>query len=903
MAPPRPPLGCVNRDALLNRLAASSERRVTVVTAPAGFGKTTLLAEWCKALRAKQNVVAWLSLDDEDNNAQQFGAYLVASFCHGPDDIGSQAQALLRDDPLTPVREVLSVLLNEIAVCGRQVFLVLDDFDQVESRVIRSMVLRLLRYASDNLHVLLGVRSEPRLALGELRTQGQLLTVDATDLRFSTAEAETFFAQVGGVAIDNASVRLLNEATDGWVTGLQLASLGLRSGGSASKVALSLAESQSGIDAYLEDTVLRRLAPSMLRFLLRTSILDRLSAGVCDAIMGKHAHSGEILDWLEQHNIFIRTLDDERRWFGFHALILGVLRRRLARQSPDELQSLHERASKWFAKEQLWPEAVRHALAAGEWERAAAWVEDCAMAQVARGDMRTVLGWLAKLPEQLISERVRLRLAKAWALALSLRTGEASKAVEELRLVVARGRYGEAASGSVADMTMVAEMNAISAVIATLADNSPRALELGRQAADCRPSAPWVRRFAETTQIFGLIYASQFDEAHRMLSRGMPDVTGARPLLYADIYRANHRGLSALVQGRLPEAIQIFESVLVTAEAAVGRNSAAAVLPAGCLAALYYERNDIARTQQVVNDRVAIMMETSPAGSLVRYCSAAASLYGRQGDTRLALVMLEEARELASLRGWFRVRAGCDAVAIRLHLRKGRIEAAQQVADALRGALPGPLPSPMGSFLEAWASYNVGCARLDIASGHAERAVQALEELRIRLATAGMRYLEACASVLLALAYESMDNRHEAMASLERSLLFAQNVGMVSSFIDEGEPLLNLLQAWRQRIPVVGAIRREFVDQLFSAFTTSAIPSKTISKSARGPSKLLSAREIEVLSHISHGLSNKEAALAIGLAPETVEWHLKNIFEKLNVGSRIEAIQYGLGVDTQRPGT
>ncbi|WP_236720913.1 LuxR C-terminal-related transcriptional regulator [Paraburkholderia phytofirmans] len=890
MAPPRLPPGIVRRTALLERLGEPCDRELAVVIAPAGSGKTTLLAEWSEVLCAREHLVAWLSLDEDDDDPQQFAAYLVAALGRTSEDIGQQAQQLLRDDLMAPGKTIVSVLLNEIASCGRQVFLVLDDFDRSPSRLIRAMVSRLLRYAPQNFHLLLGVRSEPELALGQLPTQGKLLRIDAADLRFSVDDAQTFFRQAGGVSLDRSSVELLNEATEGWVAGLQLASLALRDTADAAQVAHTLSGTRLGIDRYLDDTVLVRLPAPILKFLLHTSILDRLGAGVCDAVMGEGARSWEKLDWLERHNVFTRPLDEERQWYRYHSLLSDALRRRIARQCAAQLPTLHRRASRWFAEARLWPEAIRHALAAGEMELAARWIENCATAMVNRSDVLTLSGWIAKLPPALVQERLRLRLTKAWALALSLQTAEAAREVKALAAQIAQFR----ADGTLTDAALPAEVNAVSAIIAGLNDDSSRSLVLAKEAATYPlPNLPWVSRFAETAQIFGLLSEGNFDEVRR-IQASTPACGDANQVpLYADVYRESMFGLAELVQGRLQDAVRTLEAALARAESALGCDSAAAALPAGYLASIYYERDDLARAQKMVSGRTAIAMETCPLGSLLRYTCSAARLYARGGDVGSAHAVLEDARQVAAARQWLRLRVGCDAEAVRFYLSQGRLVQARQTAETLRLAMP-PACSPLtGSFIEIWASYSMMRARLLLAQGHAGDAVTLLETLRDEMATSGRWYLDALVSILLTLALEQQGERARAFATLEHALGIAQPTGMINGLVDEGAPLRALLERWRGTAANVASFDPTYLDRLFSAFDTNH---RSEDDTPRVPSAVLSAREIEILDHIARGLSNKEIGRALRVAPETVKWHLKNIFEKLNVSSRVEAAQSGLGL-------
>ncbi|GAB3362116.1 MULTISPECIES: LuxR C-terminal-related transcriptional regulator [Giesbergeria] len=905
MTPPSPPRRQVARLALCQRLEQALERRVTVVTAPAGFGKTTLLRQWCEELRARQHVVGWLSVDTEDNDLQQFGAYLLGCLRLG--GVGGQAEALLRDDPMTPVNAIVSVLLNEIAADPRQVFLVLDDFDRLTSQTIRALVLRLLRYAPANFHLLMGVRHDQGLNLGELRAQDQLLNIGVDELRFTVEDARRFLCQTRGVALDPSSVQMLHDATEGWVVGLQLASLALEQSVDAAQVAHDITSNRYGIDAYLESTVLAQMPPAMKQFALRTSILERLGPEVCDAVMAEHGSSWEKLEWLEQHNLFLRALDEERRWYRYHALMAAALRRRAERSLATELPQLHRRAGAWFAEQQLWPEAVRHALACGDMAQAAGWVEAAAMALIGRSDVRTVLGWLAKLPPEIVQERRRLRLARIWAQLLSLRGRETTEAAALLAQEVTQ----QQALGhtSAADTSLLAEINAARALNAGLMDDSHTSMELGRLAhaqAQASSTAPgWVRRFAEAALAFGLPYAGRFDEVRQLRQTERRDLD-SEVSLYADVYCTSMFGLSALVQGEIDEAAAIFEAALSKAEGMVGRYAAAAVLPAGYLAQIYYERNDMVRVEQVIAGRTAIAIQACALGSLQRYCRTCARWFARRGDLAWALTILDEGRELAGVRQWLRLRASCDAEAVRLHLLHGDLEQAQRVVDELSAAMPTTEPSPIGSFLETYASHAFAQARLAMAQGRAGQAVERLTEVQSRLHAAGMAYLHAIASMLLALALDQRGSQTEAFSALDQALAYAQAQGMVGSFIDEGAVMVGLLRARQsytaRPLEPVGSI----VGQLLELLDTNHRPDTALTPAVQPhtgtASPLLSGREIEVLGHIAQGLSNKEIARALQVAPETVKWHLKNIFEKLNVGSRVEAAQVGLGLLRLLPG-
>ncbi|WP_062469526.1 LuxR C-terminal-related transcriptional regulator [Variovorax boronicumulans] len=897
MTPPRLAGEPVGRPALLDLLAQVAHRRLTAIVAPAGFGKTTLMTEWHEALRKRGDAVAWLTLDEEDDDAQQLGHYLVSALSAAAGGVGLRAAELLQRDPLTPIKTVQAMLLNEIARTGCDVFLFLDDFERIGSRASLALVTRLLRYAPANFHVCIGTRREPGLPLGAWAMPDQVLTLDAAALRFSNEDALAFFERAHGVLLDRPGVELINTASEGWVTGLQLAALALRHTDEPARLARELAGKKLIGDAYLYEVVLSRMPVAVLQFALRVSVLDRFCSDVCDAMIKPGTRSWEKLEWLQQHNMFIRALDDEQRWFRFHTLMADALRRRAGVQLGGELTALHRRASRWFAGQRLWPEAVRHAIAAGDAQQAVQWAEGCAAALIDRSDIPTLLGWFSQLPADLVQRSLRLRIARAWGLTLSFRIAEAERLVQEIGDEITADALREDAR---ADSALPAELASVSALIAGFADDTPRSLELGRKVEEAEAPTPvsrWARRFAQTSLIFGLAYDGQFGEVRRRAATPQ-EMSDGEPI-YSSVYRQSMVGLGAMVEGRLADAARILESALLRAETAVGRDSAAAAVPSGYLVALHYERGDMAAACRVMDGRTSLAKEACPLGSLLRFSLGSARLYARQGDVASALVVLEEAREVATERYWLRLRAGCDAEAVRLLLQAGRLTDAQQVLAELNGLMPARHPQPMGSFLETWSSACCASARVAMAQGRPEAAVELLLRLRGQLDAAGMRYLSACVSQLLALAWEQQNESDEAIGALDAALRYASVEPMVSSFNDEGAPMLHLMDRLRGDTRSVGQPYLPLLDDRLQGGQGQGTtplnhpaPSPVLARFAAS----LSVREIEILEHIAGGLSNKEIARALSVAPETIKWHLKNIFEKLNVGSRLEAVQAGLGL-------
>ncbi|PQV50648.1 LuxR C-terminal-related transcriptional regulator [Paraburkholderia sp. BL21I4N1] len=896
MVPPRLPQNCVSRLALLDRLSGQRRTRsVTVVTAPAGFGKTTLLAGWTEALSEQEHAVAWLSLDEEDDNPHQLGAYLVAALARASEDIAGQAQQLLNYDALTPIQTVISVLLNGIAACGRNVFLILDDADRLTAKPVVAIVSRLLRYAPNNLHVLLGARGETTLMPGQYRAPESLTRINIDDLRFSIDDAQTFFDQTGTRSLDRTSVRLLNEATEGWVAGLQLASLALGQAGDAAKVADHFVRTGAGIDRYLNDTVLAHLPPSVLKFLLNTSILERLSPAVCDAVMGGRRASASKLDWLERHNVFIRRLDERHEWYRYHALLSDALRRRLIRQMPHEVPLLHGRACRWFAQANLWPEAVRHALAAGELELAAQWVEHCAMEMLERGDPHTLLAWIGRLPPEVLQGRLRLRLAKAWALGLSLQITHAVREMSSVTGDIERMLSDD--SGSIDDGTLT-EANAVGALIAAITDDSERALELGRTAdASTAPVAPWVKRCAQTMQFYGLMYRGKFDEILRIRNVAKNRMEQSPDASYSDMVRNCMFGLAALIHGDFPEARRTLEMALPKAEKLLGRSAACTVALSCCLSTIYYECNELERTREMISGRTAVALEACPVGSLIRHTFAASRLLWREGETGSALAVLEDGRQVAITRQWSRLKLACDVETVRLLIEGGNLVEARRIANDLSASLLTPHETRPGSAVETWTSYSILNARVLLAENLPDQAVNFLARSLDTVAGMGWRYQEAVISLLLAVAFEQCGAADQALVTLRRALRLGEPIGIITSFVDEGPKVRALLQRFRRDPGNASSDETTYADRLLSAFhKVDAAPASLLPTSVvTAAGAMLSTRELEVLHYVARGLSNKEIGRLMKVAPETIKWHLKNIFDKLDVSSRIEAVQTALG--------
>jgi LuxR family maltose regulon positive regulatory protein len=432
--PIRPEL--VSRSRLIERLNAGLDRELTVISAPAGFGKTTLVSEWVDHLRSDgakedqiENRIAWLSLDESDSDPTRFLAYLIAALRtieprqQSAGNIGKGALSALQSPQPPPAEVVLTTLINEIAAIPDRILLVLDDCHLIEAQPIYDALTFLLEHLPPQMHLVIATREDPHLSLARLRARGQLTELRATDLRFTSSEAAEFLNQVMGLDLSMEDIAALETRTEGWIAGLQLAAISMQGRKDASSLIKSFTGSHRFVLDYLIEEVLEQQSESIQSFLLQTAVLNRLTGPLCDAVRfgGARSPTGQdngqaTLEMLDHANLFMVPLDEERRWYRYHHLFADLLRQRLNQTQPEQLPILHRRASEWYEQNGFADEAIEHALRAEDFERAAYLIEEQADAVWGRGEHTKLRRWLAGLPVELIFSKPHLCVLHAWEL-------------------------------------------------------------------------------------------------------------------------------------------------------------------------------------------------------------------------------------------------------------------------------------------------------------------------------------------------------------------------------------------------------------------------------------------------------------------------------------------------------
>ena len=789
--PARPAL--VPRPRLIAALRAGLRARLTLVSAPAGFGKTTLLSAWRSVAPGGGIPVAWVSLDSGDNDPVRFWRYVAGALDSLYPGAGEAARAILRSPEAPPIEVVLTALINGLAGLQEDAVLVLDDYHVVESTAIHDGLAFLIEHLPAALHLVVAGRADPPLPLARWRARGQLLELRAQDLRFTLEEAAQFLDEVMGLELSAEHVAALEARTEGWIAGLQLAALSMRGRADLSGFVEAFTGSHRHIVDYLAGEVLQRQPDHVQSFLLQTSILERLAGPLCDALTGRDEGQA-MLERLEQDNLFVVPLDDQRRWYRYHHLFGDFLRTRGERARPDQLPQLHRRAAAWHERHGLLDGAVRHALAGQDFERAADLIERSAESMWMRAELTTLLGWLEALPEAMRRSRPRLLLAHVWT---SLLLHPFDSAAVELTLKDTEAAVGSIKSDPERDSTEMSDrrediaelrgvLAAIRAAMTSMRADAPGTVVLAHQALELLPRGSVYWRTVTTTNL-GLAYTSAGDMA-------AASETLAEAIALAESAGNVYTALSAkvwlartmAVQGRLRSAAEVSRQGLD----AVTRQGAGALPAAGylhlSLGQLLYEWSDLEAAERHAREGIERLGIHERGWGLVEAYALLARVRQAQDDAGGALDLLGRAEEAARATGLPWALSLVAAYRARLGLEQGDLAGAARWVES----------TGLSTDDEAGHQREIARmarARVFLAQGRPQEALQLLQRLAHTAEAAGRmaRVVEMLA--LQSLALQAEGNDIAAVVALRRALSLAQPEGYVRTFVDEGAPVALLL--------------------------------------------------------------------------------------------------------------
>jgi LuxR family maltose regulon positive regulatory protein len=866
LPPIRPDL--VARPRLIEQLERGSQRKLTLIAAPAGFGKTTLLSAWQTVTRRAH---AWLALDAGDNDPIRFWTYVLAALQTICPQLEGQVTPLLQSRPAPPIESLLTVLINVLATLTHDIALVLDDYHVITAQPIHDALTFLLEHLPPRLHIVLASRTEPPLPLIRLRAQGQLTELHSSGLRFTSTEVAAFLNQVMGLDLSHEEIATLDAHTEGWIVGLQLAALSLQGRQDVGDIIATFTGSHRYIMDYLAGEVLQRQPEHIRDFLLQTSILERLSESLCNAVTGR-CDGQAMLEQLEQANLFLIPLDEQRHWYRYHHLFAEFLRSRLQQTHPELLPQLHLRATAWYRVHGLLSATIDHAFAAADMAYAAELMEQFAPIMLMRSEVTTFLNWVARLPEDAIRSRPRLRLYQAGCLitAGQLETTEAHLQEVERTLTDMQSRPGERDEAWLSKLE--GEVFSVKTALAAFRGDVPHTIAFAQRALQCLPEEDVFTR--------GLIAAS----------------LGNAYTFNGDLAKANEAFTEAVTVGQLSQDYQIILSGIAaqgylqaahghlhqsaeTQREAIrlgtrqaGRMYAVVGIACTCLAELLCEWNELDEAERYAREGIELGRRWGYLGVVGTGYSVLAHVLQARGHTDEALALIQQGERHVREHSLTHITQLVTAFRAWIQLKAGDIKGAAQWAQARN-------LSADDFFTYPHELEHLILAQIYMAQGRYAEAGRLLERM-LAATEADGRMLTAIRCMTLQAALLQLQGQlDQALAVLARPLDLAEAEGYIRSFLDYGEPIIILLRHAAARRIAPAYVRKLL---LAAGATTPTLASHA--------ERLLSEREISVLRSIAAGRSNQQIAQEHVIALSTVKTHLNNIYTRLGVHSRTQAI-------------
>jgi LuxR family maltose regulon positive regulatory protein len=881
--PPLPPK-TIQRTRLLEALDRGLQPniRLTLLSAPAGYGKTTLLSAW---IQDRGFPSAWLSLDEGDNDPVRFLSYLLAAIESGipTADLPSYTGEQLSEDEIQ--QRILIPLINQMGQSPRQTTLVLDDYHWIQSQTIHDRMSYLLDHLPPQVHLLITTRADPPLPITRVRGRGQLNELRMEDLRFQVNEAEAFLRTFTDLALTPEEMQSLTHRTEGWISGLQMAAASLQGHEDQANFIRDFSGSHHYIMDYLVDEVLRRQSPKIQAFLLNTSILTRLCGSLCDAVMEEVGEvtepSQRILKSLERANLFIVPLDAQREWYRYHRLFADLLLARLRLKHPEDIPALHRRASEWCEDHGLMDEAVQHAILTNDHKFAADLVERAAQETFMRSETMTFLRWVQRLPEDEIRKRPKLGVYRAWSLLLH---GAPLSTIEDQLQKSPEETYPTGISLT------------LQAFIALSQGQIEHGLELTKQALETLPEDEiYLRDFATYCAAATQAALGEVEDGIQLLEQ-TSQTSQRSGNKAATVIILCELGEMRLRQLQVKEAEKLFRQALNIATEQDGKLLPIAGEPLIGLGDVALERYDLASAERLLQEGLQQAERWSLISTLNGHLSMA-MLHFVRGDTLALQDSLETLHDLAQLfdasefDDWI-----VELFEAGIKVRKGDLEAVRAwVAHRDLDNAPERIPSlyQQDQVVARLYKYELPIlARLYIAEGRYEQAIKVVEELISLAEQANRPFLQIEAEILKARVFHAMDDSDSSLAALRRALQMAAPVDAERVFLVEGDEFIQLIQTTRSEWDSPELI--EFTDRLLSR---AGLPTSMEPPTTQDLLEPLSPRELEVLHLLPSGLTAEELADELIVSVNTVRSHMKSIYAKLGVHSRHEAVARATELD------
>ncbi len=902
--PPKPVAKWVPRTRLNDVLRADASWRLALIHAPAGFGKSTLAAQWMELLGAQGRTTVWLSLDRDDNNTIWFLSHLLEAIGRAKTGFDQELQQLLEERPDDAERYVIPALINAIDEGGQDIVIALDDWHLVTDKRTLDVAERLLDAGGAHLSFIITSRTRSGLPLGRLRVRGQLVEVDAVSLRFDQAESQSFLVDIGRLDLGGEDVASLCRTTEGWIAALQLVSLSLRDHREASALIESLSGGHQSIGEYLAENVFNTLEPDVLNFLLTSSVPERLCAGLASALSGIEQGQA-MLERVQSRDLFLQPLDENGTWYRYHHLFEDYLRRRLERDYPGRVKQLHLTAAHWYSENGFPSDAVDHALAAGDVDFAVEIVESRAMWLVEHSSMATLLALVGKIPAARVAGQARLQMAIAWANTLLHLAAEAQASLDQAQAVMPY-------DGTLDDddrFELGVESLVVQSCIDMYGDAVSRIGELDEKCfAQASRLRPWIVSVGANLSTFKKIHDGQYELAlEQQLWANTFHGQVAGP--FSNVYGHCFAGLAAYALLDISQAEQHFALAVELGRSRAGRHSHAARLAGAMMGQLLYERGALDKAERLLEETHELGSEGGVVDFMICTFATLARIKDLRGDASKAAEILDEGDFVADSLGLPRLKYAINLERAQLGINPGPFQ-----PPSTTDFPPGP--GAPGQRLEGLseASYQIflatqirsEMAKTGSAGADTSDPLATVEKARYLLGRAaaysGPR-AELHARILLASALQQAGLHREAEETLLPALNTCCRLGFVRPVLDGGVACSELVHSISEELRL-GTSKYDFHPDLGTFLSllirldSNAAVNRATSRTIYGepqhrwpqldsvPEPALSQREQTILLLIDKGRSNREIAMELHLGINTVKWYLKNLFSSLGVSGR-----------------
>lgn len=871
----------VSRPRLIDKLNDGCHHKLILISAPAGFGKTTLVSEWIAGIG---HSVGWLQLDEGDNDTNRFLTYLIAACQTGAPSVGEGILGELQSPQPLPAEAILTTLVNDIATLSDDLILVLDDYHLIDAEAVNNVLASLLDHLPAQMHLVIITREDPQLPLARMRGKGQLTELRAIDLRFTTDEATDFLNRVMALDLSTADIDALEDRTEGWITGLQLAAISMQGSSDAAGFIKSFTGSHRFVLDYLIEEVLEQQSAEIQDFLLKTAILYRMTGPLCDAVTGQ-TDSQTTLDMLERANLFVIPLDNERHWYRYHHLFADLLRQRQASMAFNHVNSLHAQASRWFEQHDLLDDAIRHALLSEDFERAAALIEQVIESVWGRGESAKLIRWLTGIPHDILVARPTLCLHFAWEM---LGIGNLTQCVESLDIAEqAVSSYSDMAS-SPNDPSLLGKIATTRAFTAFYTGNYSAIIQHARFALDNLHERDIGWRSAAANLLGDAFDISGDIDASYHARLDALDITRRTGNVFQLLL--SHVKLIVILRqkGQINHALDLCRQQMQI----VKNNGMTQTVVGGWLLAVWgelsAETNQLDHALEQATKGIKLLDHGGDVAMLSHSTICLIRIFFSRKEFDRAAEPVQDLEYISReqfVPPWIMHLSA--AWLCRVWLAQSKWTLVEQWITERGLSVDDEITYQHEAEYVVYARVLIAHGKLDDAGMVLDRILEASEQ--------GGRVAQIIEVLILqSFLWRDRGDSEQAMTQFERALTLGEAGGFLRIFLDEGDPVRQLLLEADDR-----DILPDYVHSLLDAFNPDMEMPPATRPDSRAEDVLvdpLSERELEVLELIAEGLTNQEVASRLYLSAHTVKVHTRNIYSKLDVHNRTEAVTTAIAI-------